>query len=140
MATYQKFQPFVDDVMEGVHAFASDAVTIALTNAANAPVVTNGVLLDLTIISYTNLSTRLIVTTSSTQTTGTYSLILVDHVLTASGGSVAAFRYVVIYNDTPTSAPVDPLVCFFDYGSDLTLADTETLTVDFNAGGLFTLV
>jgi len=52
-------------------------------------------------------------------------------VLTASGGSVAAFRYVVLYNDTPTS-PADPLIGWYDYGSDLTLLNGETLTIDFD--------
>jgi hypothetical protein len=60
-------------------------------------------------------------------------------VFTASGGSVGPFRYVVIYNDSATS-PVDALVCFFDYGSAVTLADTETFTFDFDGtNGLFTL-
>jgi hypothetical protein len=61
-----------------------------------------------------------------------------DHVLTASGGGVATFRRIAIYNDTPTS-PADPLVAYFDYGSDVTLADGETLTVAFNASGIHTL-
>jgi hypothetical protein len=65
---------------------------------------------------------------------------LTDLVLTASGGAVAAFRYVVVYNDTPTS-PADPLISWYDYGSDLTLAENETLTVDFDgSGGFITLV
>jgi len=93
-------------------------------------VATNSVLADLTEISYTNLSTRVITTTSSAQTSGTYKLILTDLVLTASG-AVATFRYIVIYNDTPTS-PANPLVGWYDYGSDITLADTETLTIDFD--------
>jgi hypothetical protein len=60
-------------------------------------------------------------------------------VLTASGGSVAAFQYIDIYNDDPTS-PADPLICWFDYGSALTLADGETLTLDFHAtNGLFSI-
>jgi len=53
-----------------------------------------------------------------------------DLVLTASG-AVATFRYVVIYNDTPTS-PADPLVGWYDYGSDVTLANGETFTIDFD--------
>lgn len=97
---------------------------------------TNSVLADLTEISYTNLSTRAITTTSSTQTSGTYTLVLVDHVLTASG-AVATFRYVAIYNDTPTS-PLDPLICWYDYGDDVTLANNETFTVNFGAS-LFSL-
>ena len=60
-----------------------------------------------------------------------------DLVLTASGGAVAAFRYIIIYNDTPTS-PADPLLCYYDFGSSLALADGETLTIDFTTSS-FTL-
>ena len=111
MATYTKFNQFVEDKNHGVHDMSSDVLTVALCNTANAPVATNSVLADLTTIAYTNLSTRVITTTSSAETAGTYKLTLADLVLTASGGSVAAFRYVVIFNETPSS-PVDPLVAF----------------------------
>ena len=138
MATYNKFNQFVEDLAHKVHDFNADAFTIALTAAANAPVATNNVLADLTQISYTNLSSRVLGTpTTKSETSGTYTLLFPDLVLTASGGSVAAFRYVVLYNDTPTS-PADPLIAWWDYGSDLTLADTETLTIDFT-GSTFTL-
>ena len=130
MATYQKFQQFVEDLAHKVHDMSGDAFTVALTTAANAPVVTNSILGNLTEIAYTNLSTRVLATpTTSAQTSGTFTQLWPDLVLTASG-AVATFRYVVIYNDTPTS-PADPLICFYDYGSDLTLASGETLTVDF---------
>ena len=139
MAAYQKFNQFVEDIAHGVHNLGSDAIRIALTAAANAPVATNTVLANLTEIAYTNLSTRAVTLTSSTQTSGVYKLILTDLVLTASGGAVAAFRYVCLYNDTPV-APADPLIAFYDYGSDLTLADGETLTVDFDGtNGVFTI-
>ncbi len=110
----------------------TDTFTVALTATANAPVNTNTVLANLTQISYTNCSTRVLTTSSSSQTTGTYTLVLADLTLTASGGAVAAFQYVVIYDDTPTS-PADPLVCWFDYASAVTLADTETFLLDFGA-------
>jgi hypothetical protein len=75
---------------------------------------------------------------SSAQTSGTYKLVLADLVLTASGGAVAAFRYVVIYNDTAAN---DELIGYLDYGSDLTLASGDTLTLDFNAtNGILQLV
>lgn len=131
MAAFNKFNQFVEDLAEKVHNLGADALVLALCAAANAPVATNSVLANLTQISYTNLSSRAVTTSSSAQTSGTYKLTLADLVLTASGGSVAAFRYVVLYNDTPTS-PADPLVGWYDYGSDLTLANGETLTVDFD--------
>lgn len=140
MATFNKFDAFVEHLAEGVHNFQTGQLAVALCAAASAPVAGNSVLADLTQISYTNLSSRNITTSSSSQTSGTYKLVLNDLVLTASGGSVAAFRYVVIYNDTPTS-PADPLIGYYDYGSALTLASGETLTIDFDGtNGLFTLV
>lgn len=138
MATYNKFNQTVEDIGNGVHDFAADQLVVALTNTA--PVAGNSVLADLTEIAYTNLSTRNITTTSATQTAGTYRPILVDLTLTASGGAVADFRYVVIYNDTPTS-PADPLIAFYDYGSAVTMQDGETFLVDFDGtNGLFGLV
>jgi len=140
MATFNKINQFVEDVAHGVHDLETDQIVVALCASANAPVATNAVLADLTEIAYTNLSSRNVTTTSSAETSGTYKLTLTDLVLTASGGSVAAFRYVVLYNDTPTT-PADPLIGWYDYGSDLTLNDTETLTIDFDdAGGALTIV
>ena len=76
--------------------------------------------------------------TSSTQTAGTYSAVpTADVVFTASGGSIGPFRYVALYNDTPTS-PADPLISWYDRGSSVTLLDTETFTVDVQAT-LYTL-
>ena len=139
MASFQKFDQFSEDLAKGVHNLSTGAITIALCAAASAPVAGNSVLADLTVIAYTNLSTRLVVTTSCEQTSGTTKLLLVDHVLTASG-AVAAFQYVVLYNDTPTS-PADPLIGFYDYGTPVTLANLETFTVNFDgSGGVLTLV
>jgi hypothetical protein len=139
MATFNKFNAFVEHVAEGVHNLSTGALTVALHAAANAPVATNSVLADLVQISYTNLSARVISVSSSSQTSGTYRLILTDLVLTASG-AVATFRYISIYNDTPTS-PADPLIGWLDYGQDVTLANGETFTLDFDgANGLLSLV
>lgn len=136
MATYNKFQQFIEDVFHKVHDLSSDQLALALTNAANAPVATNSVLANLTPIAYTNLNSPFNLTTSTSgQTGGTYDLVLNDFTISASGGAANAFRYVVVYNDTPTPTPTDPLICWFDYGSDLTLGDGESLTVDFEADG-----
>jgi hypothetical protein len=140
MASYNKFEQFVEDLAKKVHNLSSDQLVVALTNAANAPSASaDAVLGDVTQISYTNLSSRNITTSSCEQTSGTLKLILADLTLTASGGSVGPFRYVVIYNDTPTS-PADPLIGWYDYGSEITLASGEELLIDFDGtSGLFTL-
>lgn len=130
MATFNKFNQFTEDLAKGVHNLSTGALTVALCAAANAPVATNSTLANLTQISYTNLSSRVITTSSCAQTSGTLKLVLADLVLTASG-AVATFRYVVLYNDTPAS-PADPLIGWYDYGSDVTLANAETFTIDFD--------
>lgn len=127
MATYNKIQAFVENLAEKVHNLGADALTYALTNSA--PVNTNTILGNLTEISYTNCSSRVPSITTSAQTSGTYKLVLADLTLTASGGTVGPLRYITLYNDTPTS-PADPLICWWDYGSAITLADTETLLLD----------
>lgn len=137
-SAYNKFNQFVEDVAHGKHDFSSDQYTVALCASANAPTASDSVLADLTQVSYTNLSSRNLTIATSSQTSGTYTQLFSDLTLTASGGSVAAFRYVVIYNDTQTS-PADPLVGYFDYGSDLTLADGESLLIDFTTS-TFTIV
>ncbi len=127
MATFNKFNSFVEAIAEKVHNLGSDQIVVALTNSA--PVAGNTQLTDITEISYTNCSSRNVTTTSSAQTGGTYKLTLTDLVLTASGGTVGPFQYVVLYNDTATN---DELIGYYDYGSALTLNDTETLTIDFD--------
>lgn len=127
MASLSKFNCFVEDLAEKVHNLGSDTLKVALTNSA--PSASNTVLANITEISYTNCSARTITTTSSVQTSGTYKLVLADLVLTASGGSVGPFRYVVIYNDTSAS---DSLIGYYDYGSSLTLEASDTFTIDFD--------
>ena len=130
MAAYNKHNQFVEDLAKKVHNIASDALTYALTATANAPVASNSILSNLTQISYTNLSTRVAgAPTTAAQASGTFTLLLPDLVLTASG-AVAAFQYVDLYNDTPTS-PVDPLIAWYDYGSAVALANGETFTIDY---------
>ncbi|HEX2679534.1 MAG TPA: hypothetical protein VHM19_22950 [Polyangiales bacterium] len=136
MATATVHFSWFEDVVEGANC-GSDSFVYALTAAGSAPTTANTQLTDLTQISYTNLSSRTTTTSSSSQSSGTYKLILADLVLTASGGSVAAFRYLDLYDDTMVN---DKLVLWYDYGSALTLASGETLTIDHDGtNGVFTV-
>ena len=128
MAVFNKFNAFADAVMEKVHDFGADTLKVALSNTA--PTASNAVLADITEISYTYCSPRALTVASSSQSGGLYKLVVNNLTLTAGGGSVGPFRYLVIYND---SAASKQLVGWYDYGSALTLADTESLTLAFDA-------
>ncbi len=134
MATFQKFNQFPEDLCKGVHNFTSDAtctVKVALTTVA--PVAGNSVLADLTEISYTNCSSRVITGVTAEQTNGTLTITADDLTLTASGGAIADFRYIAAYNDDPVS-PAKPLIGFWDTGSTQTLLDGQSLLLDFTTG------
>ena len=126
MATFTKFYSFTEALAEKKFNLGTDTLKVALTNTA--PALTNTQLLDITEISYTNLSSRTLTVSSSSQTTGTYKLVLADLVLTASG-AVGPFRYIVIYDDTAANKD---LICYYDYGSSTSLVNTQTFTIDFS--------
>ncbi len=126
MASYNKFNSFVAAIANKVHNLGSDSLMVALTDTI--PVSSNTQLSNITEIAYTNLSSRAITTTSSTQSSGTYKLILNDLVLTATG-TVAQFRYVAIYNNTATNKE---LIGWFDYGVEVNMISGDTFTLDFD--------
>lgn len=138
MATYNKFNQFTDDLCSGVHNFASHTIKAYLSNAT-PDAAADSVKADLAEISAGNgySAGGVTVTVSGvTQSSGTCSVAVSDpSVITASGGTIGPFRYVAFYNDTSAS---DSLICWYDYGSAITLADTETFTIDMGTN-LFTL-
>jgi hypothetical protein len=142
MATFNKIQAFVEHVAEKVHNLASDTLKVLLSNDAPSAAA-DAVKADLTSeLSTANGYTSGGSTTtqsSSAQSSGTYKLVLGDVVFTASGGTIGPLRYAVLYNDTPTS-PADPLIGWHDYGSSISLLDTETLTWDADpTNGILTI-
>lgn len=141
MASYNKFNDFSEQLVEGVHDFGANTYKVALSNSA--PIAANSVLADITQISGTNGYTTggTATTISLSETGGTTTVNGTQVVFTASGGSMGPFRYIVLYNDSSTS-PLDALVAWWDYGSGITLADGETFTVKFSnatPGAIFTL-
>lgn len=136
MATYNKFNQFTKDLVDGVHDFDAHTFKVMLTNSA--PSATNSVKADLTEISagsgYSAGGTATTITTSTSS--GTAKVTGTDVVFTSSG-TIGPFRYAVLYNDTAAS---DPLIAWWDYGSSISLLNTETLTVDFDAAnGILTV-
>lgn len=145
MATsFTKLNGFVENLANKEIDLGSGSITIALSNTApgaegTPPTGTAAecVLANVTQISYTNCSTRVVTVTSVTQTAGTLKAIYVDLVLTASGGTIGAFRYAYIYDDSSTG---DMLIGYYDYGSSVTVQDGDTFTINFSAAnGVLTI-
>ena len=145
MATYNKFNNFTDYLVGNRSGQSIKVITdtfkVMLTNTA--PGATNTKYSD---VSGTELASGNGYTTGGTasavtanNTTGTETVVAADVTFTATG-AVGPFRYAVFYDTTPTDKP---LLCWFDYGSSVTLASGESFTVEPNSaspsGTLFTL-
>jgi len=135
VASFVKFNSVAANVFNGVVNLSSDVVKVILTNTA--PVATNAVYAD---VSGNELATgngytaggATVTLTSSTQTGGLYKYIAscASPTWTASG-SVGPFRYVIIYDTTPSS-PLKPLLGWWDFGSSLTMNSGDTFTVQLD--------
>ena len=142
MATFIKFQSFVEALAEKVHKLDTDVLKVALT--LNAPSATNTVLTNITQIAAGNgyvaggsQATQPAPPAGSVQTGGVYKLTLNDVTFTATPSNMAAFQYVVLYNDTATN---DELIGWYDYGAPLTITAGNSFTVDFDAtNGVLTI-
>lgn len=149
MAAYVKYFQFVEDLMQKVHDLmgssgsTADVCKVMLSNTAGDVVQTVAVRASVTEIANGNGYTTggISISNAGTRSSGTFTMQGTQAVWTSASAGMAAFRYVILYNDTPTS-PADPLIASWDYGSALTLAVGETFTVKFNSaspGDVFTL-
>ena len=131
MATFFKFNQFVEDLGLGVHNLDTNTLKVYLTNAAPSASL-DLVKADLAEIAGGNGYTAggHDATGVWTESAGTATLAGTDITITASGGTIGPFRYAVLYNDTSAS---DSLIGAWDYGSSITLADGESFTIDFAA-------
>jgi hypothetical protein len=131
MATFHKFDQFVEYLAEKVYNLQADTLRVCLTNVS--PYSSNTVKQNITeIAAGSGYSSGGAVATlvSSTQIAGVYKLVLNDVTFTASGGSIGPFQYFVLYDDTASN---DELIGWWDYGASITLGDGETVTVDFSS-------
>jgi hypothetical protein len=143
VATYNPINTFTKHLLEGVHNFTAAAhVVKAMLVNSPAPLATNVLKADLTEIAagngYTAGGNTLSTSTGAVTNSANKASVTADVTITATG-AVGPFRYVVEFNDTPTS-PLDPLICYWDYGSSISLANTETFTLDFDQSAGFVQV
>jgi hypothetical protein len=133
MAIFNKYQNGVEVLVTTANA-STDVFKLALTNTTpNAA--THTTLANITEIAVGNGYTAggLTVAVTGSETGGSYTLVQDATVtLTATGGAIGPFRYVVFYDDTVAG---DPLLSYYDYGSSITLNSTET----FDMGAAATL-
>ena len=133
MATFFKFNQFVEDLGLGVHNLDTGVLKVYLSNAAPSATL-DAVKADLAEISGGNGYTAGGHDAQGvwSEASGTATLVCTDITITAAGGTIGPFQYAVLYNDTPTS-PADPLIGCWDYGSAITLQIGESVVVDFAA-------
>ncbi len=151
MVVYNKFETFTGDLCGKVHDLIGtnpgvdcDVCEVYLSNAAPSASL-DSVKADLAEIATGNGYTGPQATTNNgAEAAGTVTFDGVSLQITASGGTIGPFQYVVLQNTTPAS-PLDPLIAWWDYGSALTLQDGESFSILFNnvavasRGTIFTL-
>lgn len=143
MATFTFFDEFKKYLGDGTIDNDGHTFKAMLTNTAPTTG-TNTVKADITEISAGNGYSAGGVTLSSVTWaetgagTGVWRFDAADFSWTASGGSIGPFRYIVVYDDTPSS-PADPLVGLWDYGSNVTLTDGNTFSAAIGTNGLYQL-
>lgn len=134
--TFTFYQDFAEKIGSEVHDLGNDAFKWALSNTL--PVATHTQRSEITEIASGNgytQGTSGAVTQTYSETGGTATFgASANVVFTASGGSIAQFRYAILYNDTATN---DELIGYIDHGSAVDLADTQTYTI--NSGDYFTI-
>lgn len=132
MATYVKYEPFAQKMWNGdLDLFGTTEEVRAVIHSDAPTVATDDELADLTQITGTGYTAGGEDTQNdATRSGGTCTMTCVDIVWTASAADWAAGRYIALYDNTATG---DPLMCDFDYGSNFTVGNGETFTLDFGA-------
>lgn len=129
MAAFTKLAGSREALVESINA-GSDQWAIALTNSIPGSTTFTAGTTDLATGGGYTAGGNNVATTSSTETGGTYRLILVDPATwTASGANIGPFRYALLVDKT-----VNLTLGYWDYGSSITLlsANSDTFTVDLD--------
>lgn len=133
MATFVKFEPFIQFLVNKEMDLFGTNETINVIIHSDAPVVaTDDTVADLTQITGTGYAAA-DTQNDATRSGGTVTMTMVDYTWTAGAGDWTAGRYVAMYDDTPTTPTADPLFGDYDYGASFTVGNGETFTVDYGA-------
>jgi hypothetical protein len=132
MAAFTKYNAFIDEVSKGGHNLTTCVYKIALTNTAPTPLTdtvwSTGVYPAPAAANNYTAGGNTPTVTSAATASYIFKLVLADTVYTATAGGIGPFRYAIMYNSSATNK----VVGYYDYGSSITLNDTETFTVDFD--------
>lgn len=133
MAAFTFYQPFKEKLVEGINC-GSDTWRVILSNTA--PDLTDSVQADAAEIANGNGYTtngNACAVSSSTQSSGTYKLVLADPTAWTATGAGFTFRYAILWNQT-----IDALAGWWDYGSSQAVAAGESIAVDLDGtAGVF---
>jgi hypothetical protein len=132
-ASYVKYTAAIEPLLEGINA-GTDAWKIALASTVNVAdtTFTPGTT-DLATGGGYTAGGNAASTTTATQTSGTYKLVLASPSVWTGSGAGFTFRYAILWDST-TSTPV----AYWDYGSSQAVAAGETVTVTLDAtNGVF---
>jgi hypothetical protein len=132
MATYVKYNPFIEGLFDKLFDLFGTTDTVKAVIHSDAPTTTtDDELADLTQITGTGYTAGgEDIQNDSTRTTTTVTMTAVDVVWTGGAGGFTAGRYASIHDDTSTT---DRLIASWDYGSNFTVAAGETFTLNFGA-------
>ncbi len=128
-------------IMNGTMDLDSDTLRFALYNSTESPASTDGAYSTTNELATANGYTQggaAATGVSVSESAGTVTLDTADPSWTASGGSITA-RICILYNDTTTPKQRIAYCLLDDTPADVTVTDTNTLTVEINASGIFTL-
>lgn len=129
MATYNKFTPAIENLLEGINA-GTDSWVIKLATAVNQAA---GTITEVATGGGYTAGGNAASTTSASQTGGTFKLVLASPSVWTASGAGFTFQYAVLVDSTTGTN-----VGYWDYGTSQAVASGETVTVTLDGtNGVF---
>lgn len=129
MATYNKFTPAIENLLEDINA-GTDSWVIKLATAVNQAA---GTITEVANGNGYTTGGNATTTTSAAQTGGTFKLVLASPSVWTASGAGFTFQYAVLVDSTTGTN-----VGYWDYGTSQAVASGETVTVTLDGtNGVF---